>query len=189
MKIKKITGLVLATIMLLPILVTATVVISYTYPTSTTSKVPKVYLEQGPNYGTANAMGFIYAPQSGNPSNISSGTTIYINTTNGAGTVYLLNVLEIVNNTGSNIIYPIVWINYTSSSSPAVYFTLYYSQYKMGFDGNLVNGVNGTAVQYTSSTTTSGAISMSGIGQLYLTIQISGSVSGSGTLTIQYKLV
>ncbi len=184
MNMKRITGLVLATIMLLPILVAATVVISYTYPTSTASNAPICYLEQGPNYATANAMGFIYAPQSGSPSNIISGTKIYINTTAGAGTVYLLNVLEIVNNTKSNTIYSIVWINYTSSTP--VYFTLYWGSSEMGFNGNVVTGYSGS-VTYSTSTTTSGAISLSGIADLYLTIEISGSVSGSGTLTVQYK--
>ncbi len=183
MKIKRIYALVFALLLLLPVLVSATVVISYTYPTSITSKAPIAYLTQGENYQTANALGFIYAPESGNPSNIINDQTIYINTTAGAGTVYLLNVLEIVNNTGNNNIYPIVWINGTSSAS----FTLYWASSPMGFNGASVTGAANTGVTYGSTAASSGAISMSGEHYLYLTIVISGSVSGSGTLTVQYK--
>ncbi|MEM3335967.1 MAG: hypothetical protein QXY47_08050, partial [Thermoplasmata archaeon] len=82
---------------LLPTLVVGMVVLSYTYPTSTSGKAPEVYLAQGPNYAAANSLGLFYAKQVNN--NIPSGTTIYFNYTYGAYNESLLNVLEIVNNT------------------------------------------------------------------------------------------
>ena len=102
MKIRKLAFLSTLFAILLPTLVVATVVISYTYTTSTTGTAPEVYLAQGPNYAAANAMGLFYAKQVGNnPSNISSGTTIYFNYTYGASNEALLNVLEIVNSAPS----------------------------------------------------------------------------------------
>ncbi len=179
MNIKKITGLVLATIMLLPILVTATVVISYTYPTSTSATTPYIYLAQGPNYATANALGLFTATNS-TSNGITSGTTITINTVGGAGTVYLLNVLTIYNNTPSTVKAPVyVWINITSNAAG---FTLYYSTSPLTFDGNTVSG---TAVTGTMTTpihlTTSGTA-------LYLGFSLSGTASGSGEIIIQYKI-
>ncbi len=101
MKIKKLAFLSTLFAILLPTLVVATVVLSYTYSTSTSGVAPEVYLAQGPNYAAANAIGLFYANQAGSPANISSGTKIYFNYTYGASNEALLNVLEIVNNVPS----------------------------------------------------------------------------------------
>ncbi|MEM2269133.1 MAG: hypothetical protein QXM30_06030, partial [Thermoplasmata archaeon] len=77
MKIRRLAYLSTIFAILLPTLVVGMVVLSYTYPTSTSGKAPEVYLAQGPNYAAANSLGLFYAKMSGNPANISSGTTIY----------------------------------------------------------------------------------------------------------------
>ncbi len=175
MNIKKITGLVLATIMLLPILVTATVVISYTYPTNTSAKTPYIYLAQGPNYAAANALGLFYAKQTTTaPANITSGTTIYINYTAGAGTTYLLNVLEIVNNTPAG--YPVT-VTFTTVSLPTG-VTMYYSTSEASLSslGNSVS--SGTSISLPSGTSV-----------VYLSFVLTSPVtSGSGTIVIQYTV-
>ncbi|MGC8565909.1 MAG: hypothetical protein ACP5LV_05805, partial [Thermoplasmata archaeon] len=75
-------------------------VISYTYPTSSSNVTPQIYLTTGPEYTTAYDLGLISTTLSTNtPYNISSGTTITINFPAGAAQEALLNVLEIVNAT------------------------------------------------------------------------------------------
>ncbi|MVT36203.1 MAG: hypothetical protein GPW18_05475 [Euryarchaeota archaeon] len=100
MKIRKIAYLSTLFAFLLPTLVVATVVLSYTYPTSTSNVTPQIYLTTGPEYTTANSLGLISAQLSSTtPYYISSGTTITINFVAGAGQEALLNVLQIVNGT------------------------------------------------------------------------------------------
>ncbi|MEM2705894.1 MAG: hypothetical protein QW643_05670, partial [Thermoplasmata archaeon] len=82
MKIRRLAYLSTIFAILLPTLVVGMVVLSYTYPTSTSGKAPEVYLAQGPNYNAAYSMGLFYAKQVNG--NISSGTTIYFNYTYGA---------------------------------------------------------------------------------------------------------
>jgi len=174
---KKITGLVLATVMLLPILVTATVVIGYTYPTSTSATTPYIYLAQGPNYAAANALGLFYAKQTTTtPANITSGTTIYINYTAGAQTTYLLNVLEIVNNTPAG--YPVT-VTFTTVSLPAG-VTMYYTTSTTGATLSSL----GTSVSSNQSITLP-----SGTYYVYLSFVLSSPVtSGTGTIVIQYTV-
>ncbi|WP_010917227.1 hypothetical protein [Thermoplasma volcanium] len=105
MKIKKFLPL-LAIAVLLPSVATASVIISNTYTVTTSGHAPGVYLTDGPNYVSANAYKYIYAPvSSGNPKNITSGSTIMVNYTYGSGTDYLLNVLEVNDNDVSGVMY------------------------------------------------------------------------------------
>ncbi len=185
MKIKRIYALVFALLMLLPVLVSATVVISYTYPTTTSANTPDIYLAQGPNYNTAYALGLFSATNTSNDG-ITSGTSITIDTVAGAGAVYLLNVLTIYNNTPSSVKGPVyVWINITSNPG----FTLYYSTSPLTYTGPTSAsspGVpSGTAV--TGSMTSPIQLSTHGTA-LYIGFMFSGTLTGtSGSITIQYK--
>ncbi|MEM1756236.1 MAG: hypothetical protein QW295_05580, partial [Thermoplasmata archaeon] len=120
MKIRRLAYLSTIFAILLPTLVVGMVVLSYTYPTSTSGKAPEVYLAQGPNYNAANSLGLFYAKQVSN--NISSGTTIYFNYTYGAYNEALLNVLEIVNGvTGRTV--TITFDNVTLPSGVTMYIS------------------------------------------------------------------
>jgi hypothetical protein len=59
MKIRKIAYLSTLFAFLLPTLVVATVVISYTYTISINQTAQKIYLATGPNYATANTMSLV----------------------------------------------------------------------------------------------------------------------------------
>jgi len=166
-------------------LVVATVVISYTYPTSTNETAPKVYLAQGPNYNAANAMGLFSAKQVGTPANISSGTTIYLNNTYGDDEEALLNVLEIVNNSPSGTT---VIITFNTVSLPSG-VTMYISNtantdltYSVTTNGVIT--INGGSI--VSSGTT---IKLSSSGAYYIGFLFSsGATTGTGTIAFSYAI-
>ncbi|MGC8691945.1 MAG: hypothetical protein ACP5RZ_02885 [Thermoplasmata archaeon] len=98
MQIKKLAFLSTLLGILVPILVVATVVITYEYPLAFGSTTPDIYLAQGPNYAEASEMGLISLTNS--TSNGIMQQTITIKNVTGSDSVYLLNVLEIWNKTG-----------------------------------------------------------------------------------------
>jgi len=187
MKIRKIAYLSTLFAFLLPTLVVATVVLSYTYPTSTTGTAPEVYLAQGPNYAAANAMGLFYAKQVGTPANISSGTTIYFNYTYGANNEALLNVLEIV--VSNALSGRTVTITFDTLNLPNG-VTMYISSsagtelsYKVS-NGviTILNALNNQAVS------TGNPISLSS-GTYYIGFLFSNqATAGSGTITFHYEI-
>ncbi len=171
-KYRKFAAISIVLAFLLPALVTATVVISYTYPTSTTSTTPSIYLAQGPNYAVASGLGLFSATNT-TSNGIVSGTTISINTVSGSYNTSLFNVLEIYNKTGQNV--PTT-ITFSTVSLPNG-VTMYYSTSKATYLSP------GTPV--TSGTT----ITLSGAGvDLYLSFVLTGSASGSGTITFYYTV-
>ncbi|MGC9176763.1 MAG: hypothetical protein ACP5F1_06795, partial [Thermoplasmata archaeon] len=108
-------------VFLLPALVLASVIITYTYPINISQEPPAVYLTTGPNYQTYNNSGQFQATVNGVPPNIWSGTTIYMNWT----FFYLLSsgslpfVLQI-NNTLNNAVS--LWINGSLPGSITMYY-------------------------------------------------------------------
>jgi hypothetical protein len=183
MKIRKIAYLSTLFAFLLPTLVVATVVLSYTYPTSTTGTAPEVYLAKGPNYAAANAMGLFYAKQVGSPGNISSGTTIYFNYTYGANNEALLNVLEIVNNVPSGRTVTITFDTLTLPTGVTMYIS---SSANTQLTYTVSNGVitinNGQAVSTGSPITLSGTYYY--IGFLFS----NQATTGSGTIAFSYTI-
>jgi len=183
MKIRKIAYLSTLFAFLLPTLVVATVVLSYTYPTSTTGTAPEVYLAQGPNYATANAMGLFYANQVGSSGNISSGTTIYFNYTYGANNEALLNVLKIVNNVPSGRTVTITFDTLTLPTGVTMYIS---SSANTQLTYTVSNGVitinNGQAVSTGSPITLSGTY-------YYIGFLFSNQPkTGSGTIAFSYTI-
>ena len=184
MKIRKLAFISTFLAFLVPMLVVATVVISYTYPTSTNEIAPKVYLAQGPNYNAANAMGLFSAKQVGTPANISSGTTIYLNNTYGDDEEALLNVLEIVNNSPSGTT---VEITFDTVSLPSGVTMWISSTANTVLTYTVTNGVitiNGGLV--VSSGTT---ITLSSSGAYYIGFLFSsGATTGTGTIAFSYAI-
>jgi len=182
MKIRKLAFISTVLAFLVPMLVVATVVISYTYPTSTNKIAPEVYLAQGPNYNAANAMSLFSATQVGTPANISSGTKIYLNNTYGDDEEALLNVLEIVNNVASGttvITFDTVglptgvtmWISSTANTD-----------LKYSVSNGAITIYGGTEVgPGTTITLSSGTYY---IGFLFQ----SGAITGSGTIAFSYAI-
>jgi len=192
MKIRKIAYLSTLFAFLLPALVVATVVISYTYTITTSTSQPPIFLAEGPNYPTASSLGLIYL--SSTPTSISnyyyitSGTTIYINAVSGAGNTYLLNVLEIINNTNLQKVPTYIWINITGNGISSG--SLYYSQgSEIFFDGSeLKNSTETLTNPIPLSSSSSNQIHL-WQSSVYIAIVLPGStVSGSATVTIQYTI-
>ena len=183
MKIRKLAFISTFLAFLVPMLVVATVVISYTYPTSTHEIAPKVYLAQGPNYLAANAMGLFSAKQVGTPANISNGTEIYLNNTYGDDEEALLNVLEIVNNSPPGTI---VTITFETVSLPSGVTMWISSTANTVLTYSVTNGVitiNGGS-EVSSGTTITLSSGTYYIGFLFT----SGATTGTGTIAFSYAI-
>ncbi len=137
------------------------------------------YLQDGPNYASAHALGLFTVTETGSPLNVASNATIGVNTVAGSARVYLLNVLDIYN--ASSMDSPVyVIINGTLPSG----VTMYYGTTPASFNGTTSTIVD--AAQWATgahiqlpSLATPGA-------DLYFAFALTGSASGSGSLTLQY---
>ena len=154
--------------LLLPSLVIASILISYTYQVNIGQESPLAYLTTGPNYQSYNNSGYFQATVNGVPPNIWSGTTIYINQT----ILFLFSnkkfyyVLQI-NNTLNNPI--TLWINGSLPSS----INMYYISTPVG--NNLgTQWFSGQKIIVNKN--------------LYLSFVVPWLSSGSGSLTFTYKL-
>ncbi len=163
-------------------LVAGMVILLYSNPVSTTGTNPNFYLQQGPDYSSANTLGLFTAVESGTPSNVVSGTTIDVNTVAGSEDVYLLNVLDVYNATSALTSHVYLYINGTLSSGVTMYYgpTHITATYSAGS-----YSLSGTA--WTSGT----QIALNGAGpavELFLAFALTGSASGSGTLYFSYVI-
>ena len=153
--------------LLLPSLVIASILISYTYQINIGQESPLAYLTTGPNYQSYNS-GYFQATVNGVPPNIWSGTTIYINLT---FFLILNNTLPFVlqiNNTLNNAVS--LWINGSLPGSITMY-------YKNSSNGNVgKQWVSGKKIVINKNK------------NLYLSFEVPWASSGSGSLTFTYKL-
>ncbi|MGC9123611.1 MAG: hypothetical protein ACP5IB_06050 [Thermoplasmata archaeon] len=162
---------------LVPMLVAATVVISYEYPLAVGNSQPKIYLAEGPDYNDAVDMNLISLKNSSNNGIMQQ--TIIINNVTGSDSVYLLNVLEIWNTSGwvKNGEQVYVLINVSGLSNVAVIV----STSPINWPTDPI-GTNVTS-SYVFHVTTTGAV-------LYISLCLwSGSkstVSYGGTIKITY---
>ncbi|MFP3318693.1 MAG: hypothetical protein RXP98_05905 [Thermoplasmata archaeon] len=185
MKIRKLAFLSTLFAILLPTLVVATVVISYTYPTSTSNVTPQIYLTTGPEYTTAKDMGLISTTlSSGTPYNISSGTTITINFPAGAAQEALLNVLEIVNaTTGTTNTEVSVYIEASLPSGITMYASTSQLTYTVSTSGITVSGTSILSSSYTQVVAAGTSWST-----IYLGFLNSNGATGTGTIYIYYTV-
>jgi len=190
MKIRKIAYLSTLFAILLPTLVVATVVISYTYPTTIGNPTyPTFYVAEGKNYPIANSLGLIsLSGSSGNLASkygtlIPNGTTITLTPESGAD-LQLLDVF-VINNTGSST--QTVTIEILSSSITGGSAWLYATQNTQQFP--LWSNPNALKLSLTSNggyitVTVPAQSSTSGTpGTYYIGFELSGSLSGSAELT------
>jgi len=184
-KYRKFAAISIVLAFLLPALVTATVVISYTYPTSTSNVTPQIYLTTGPEYTTANDMGLISTTLStGTPYNISSGTTIQINFTAGAAQEALLNVLEIVNATSGTTNKEVsVYIEASLHSGITMYASTSLLTYNVVASGITVSGTPISSSSYTPVVAAGTTWST-----IYLGFLNSNDATGTGTIYIYYTV-
>jgi len=180
----------------------AGVFIVYYYPTSTTSTgTATIYLEQGPDYPNANALGLVSGGAGPNTEIIST-TTIGVNGVTGAEDTYLLNVFEVVNSS-TGVKGPVyLYINGTLPTGVTLYWD---NTTEMKFSGtdsgtySIVQGPtangnkNGNGSISGSGYLSSGAIQLTANTAgtpytLYIAFVITGSASGSGTLYLQVSV-
>ena len=187
MKIRKLAFLSTLFAILLPTLVVATVVLSYTYPTSTSKVAPQIYLTQGPEYTTANDMGLISTTfSSTTPINISSGTTITINFPAGAAQEALLNVLEIENATSEKTNTEVsVYIEASLPSGISMYASTSQLTYGVSTSTGVIT-VSGTPIS--SSSYTEVVAAGTSWGTIYLGFLNSKGATGTGTIYIYYTV-
>lgn len=169
----------------------AAVFVVYEYPTSTTGTSAKIYLQEGPNYVTASGLGLVSGGASLS-STSGSGTTLGINTVSGSQSVYLLNVLEVVNTSSGITGHVYLYINGTLPSGVTLYFD---NTTQMAFSGtntgtySIVQGTgtgNGTLVGGVSAF--SAKIPLTKTFTVYLSFVLTGAAVGSGTLYLQTSI-
>lgn len=191
MKIKKLAFLSTLFAVLLPTLVVATVVLSYTYPTSTSNVGPQIYLTQGPEYTTANDLGLISATLSTkSPINISSGTTIQINFAAGASQEALLNVLEIVNaTTGKSNTEVSVYIEASLPTGITMYASTSQLTYSVSSGNITVETASGIAATLISSNAYTTVVSAgTSWSTIYLGFLNINGATGPGNIYIYYTV-
>ncbi len=187
-KYKRLLTLSIVLAFLVPALVTATVVISYTYNTSTSGANQQIYLASGPNYPIAASLGLVSSSYSTVGTYIpatsgTSATTVTIDTVAGSSSVTLLNVFEIVNS--SNLQSKTV-VTVTISSSLPNGVTLYYTTGALATATDLGTSVGSNAVSFILPPNPASANT-----DAYLSISIdtptaygsSGTVTGSFTIS------
>jgi len=181
----------------------AGVFIVYYYPTSTSTATASIYLEEGPNYANAAALGLVSVSggTAPNPSTeITSTSTIDVNGVTGAEDTYLLNVFEVVNSskgiTGPVFVYingslpsgvTLYWDNTTemtfSSSSSGVY--------EIG-QGLAPGNGSASGTDFSSGPIPLNASKANTPHTLYISFVITGSALGSasesGTLYLQVSV-
>jgi len=185
MKIRKLAFLSTLFAILLPALVVATVVISYTYTINVSSTNPEIYLAEGPNYPTASSLGLISLSPTPTSNSITSGTTIAINTVSGSYKTALVNVLEVYNGTSSSFKYPV----YVTLYAPSITGLTMYASISPLTVTNSTSGISitGTVVS-TSSSGTTFHLTASGGAALYIGFLMTGSASGSANFVINYQI-
>jgi len=184
MKIRKIAYLSTLFAFLLPALVVATVVISYTYPTTIgTPTNPTFYVAEGKNYPTAYNLGLIKLSGS-LPSKygtlIPNGTTITLTPVSDAD-LQMLDVF-VINNTANS--QQTVTIEILSSTINGGSAWLYATPQPQGFP--LWSNPSALKLSLTGLgyiTVTVPAATSTGPGTYYIGFELSGSLSGSAELT------
>ncbi len=167
----------MALALLLPAVATAAVVVNNGITVNfqpTANNV--VYLASGPGYSSANESNYIGV--SGNNEHYTN-MSVYLNAVPGSGYVVLTNVLEIYNgstSTGSVT----VWINGTLPTG----VTLYGSSTSQTFTGT---SPSGTVLLGTGITSTALHLTASGTVE-YLGFKLTGTSTGSATISLQYTI-
>lgn len=179
--------------LMLPTAYAVSVVSVYVNPTSTSTVSADFSLQSGPGYASAKALNLVSVPSSP----LVNGNTITVNTITGSGTVYLLNVLEIVNVSSSVTSHVHLYINGTLPSGVVMYFD---NTTEMAFSGTsggtyaIVQGTgtgNGTLTGAGTTAISSGAISITRAFTLYIAFVITTSSITStltGTLYFQFSI-
>jgi len=187
----------------------AGVFIVYYYQTNTSTETASIYLEEGPNYANAAALGLVSVSggTTGSPSTeITSGATIVVNGVTGAENTYLLNVFEVVNSS-TGVKGPVyLYINGTLPTGVTLYWDntteMSFSGTKSGTylivqgptsTGKSINGNGSISGLGSGNYFSSGPIPLTANGKggentLYIAFVITGSASGSGTLYLQVSV-
>lgn len=178
LKARKLGIVAILLAVIVPSLVMATVMISYTFPTSTNQVPSEVYMTEGPNYGVANSLHLVYA--NGASGQIASGTIVYINTTEGSYQTGLLNVFAIYN--GSTAQGPV----YVTLYAPSINGLTMYASTSQLTATNSTNGITVNGIQV-STTGTTFHLTSSG-DALYIGFLLTGSAYGTSTFVINYQI-
>ena len=165
---------------LLPSLVFAAVVIQSTTDVSPTGVTGPIYFAEGPDYAAAHALGFALWTVATPPSTVAA--TITAGFVNNASYTELVDVLEIVNDTGQKLptSYSLSVSADGSSTTPYVYYSSSPVTTPFPTQSNLGNLL-------TTSPTTITTITTSGVVE-YLSIYLLPGTSSAVTITLTYEI-
>ncbi len=176
---KVLLALTLLSAMLLPAVATAAVIVNNNISVQTTfTNVNQVYLQEGPQYASAHSAGFITLK--GNNQKFTNATINLAGVPGSSGAVYITNAIEIYSAMSKG---PVdIWLNTTSSLSGV---SIYEGSSLATFTGTSLSGANqilsgSNSFEFTL-TNTPGVVA-------YISFELSGTSSFSGTLSLQYAL-
>lgn len=176
---KKLAIIAIIVATLLPTVAVASVVIEQTWGVTTTTPSNPIVFTWGPNYKTAQGLGFVTLTNGSTTSSTPSANSITVGYVGNDTRVELVDVFEIVdhntNDTAS------VELNATSSSV----ITIYYSTSPVSVTFPTIANL-GTALTAAPSS----SISITSTSPIYISIVVSGTVSSPSpvTITMSYSL-
>ena len=176
---KKLAIIAIIVATLLPTVAVASVVIEQTWGVTTTTPSNPIVFTWGPNYKTAQGLGFVTLTNGSTTSFTPSANSITVGYVGNDTSVELVNVFKIVDHNGTDT--ASVELSATTSSVITVYYST--SQVTETFP---TTSELGTALSSTASST----ITISSGSPIYISIVVSGTVSSSSpvTITMSYSL-
>ena len=173
MKRNLLTVIMIATIMVVPAVATAAVMVSDPVSVSVSGTGHNsVYLEKGPGYSTANKLG--YFKVLGN-NKIYSNLTLEIKDVNGTGNMSMTNVLELAGSVHNG-----TYVNVTISADLPRGTYLYCSSNPSAISPS--GAISGTNLSSTGSFT----IEMKANTDVYFSFFVMGGSDGPGSMTLSY---
>jgi len=175
MKRNLLTVVMIATIMVVPAVATAAVMVSDPVSVSVShTGHNSVYLERGPGYSTAKKLG--YFKVLGN-NKIYSNLTLEIKDVNGTGNMSMTNVLELNGSVKTG-----TYVNVTISADLPAGTYLYYNSTQSTISSN--GAISGTNLSSKGSFT----IEMKANTYVYFSFFVMGGSVGTGTMTLSYEV-
>lgn len=174
---KKLAIIAIIVATLLPTVAVASVVIEQTWGVTTTTPSNPIVFTWGPNYKTAQGLGFVTLTNGSTTSPTPSANSITVGYVGNDTSVELVNVFKIVDHNVTDT------ASVELSASVSSVITIYYNTSQVTETFPTIKEL-GTPL----TSTPSSPISISSTAPIYISIVVSGTVSSSVTITMSYSL-
>ena len=174
---KKLAIIAIIVATLLPTVAVASVVIEQTWGVTTTTPSNPIVFTWGPNYKTAQGLGFVTLTNGSTTSSTPSANSITVGYVGNDTSVELVNVFKIVDHNVTDT------ASVELSASVSSVITIYYNTSQVTETFPTIKEL-GTPL----TSTPSSPISISSTAPIYISIVVSGTVSSPVTITMSYSL-